>query len=121
MLEFYKQSWPKARKYHACEFCAQKIHRGEKYSYESGKYDGDVFTRKLCLVCKNILDEFCRESGESEFEWSWITDWLSDFYCYDCEHGIKGKDDCKMQPQDCPLIRKNFEHKEGAKNANPAN
>lgn len=80
-----------------------------------------MFVRKLCLVCKNILDEFGRESGESEFDWWNVTDWLSDFYCYDCEHETKGKDDCEMQPQNCPLIRKNFESKEDTRNADIAN
>ncbi len=47
MMEFYNQSLPKARKDHVCEFCGKKIHKGEKYSYESGKYDGDMFVRKL--------------------------------------------------------------------------
>lgn len=121
MLEFYNKSQPKARKDHVCEFCGQAIRKGEKYSYETGKYEGEIFARKLCLVCKNILDEFGRDSGESEFEWYWITDWLSDFFCYDCEHGTKGKDDCEMQPQNCPLIRSKFETKEYTQNANPAN
>lgn len=121
MLEFYNQSKPKARKDHVCEFCGQAIRKGEKYSYETGKYEGEMFARKLCLVCKNILDNFCNESGDEEFSWDWITDWLCDLYCYDCEHGTKGKDDCEMQPQNCPLIRKKFEPKEDTQNANPAN
>ncbi|EOS47185.1 hypothetical protein C810_01501 [Lachnospiraceae bacterium A2] len=121
MLEFYNQSKPKARKDHVCEFCIQTIRKGEKYSYETGKYEGEMFVRKLCLVCKNILDKFCNESGDEEFSWDWITDWLCDLYCYDCEHGTKGKGDCEMQPQNCPLIRSKFETKECTQNANPAN
>lgn len=121
MLEFYNQSQPKARKGHVCEFCGQTIHRGEKYSYESGKYEGDVFVRKLCLACKNILAGFCGDSEEEEFDWWCVTDWLRDWHCCDCEHGINGNDDCEVRPQNCPLIRKRFDPKEGAQNANSAN
>lgn len=121
MLEFYNQSQPKARKDHVCEFCGQKIHKGEVYSYETGKYDGDMFARKLCLACYNILNGFCRDSGEEEFDWWCVTDWLRDLYCCDCEHGANRDDDCETQPQNCPLIRKKFEPKEDAQNANNAN
>lgn len=115
MMEFYNQSLPKARKDHVCEFCGQKIRKGDVYSYETGKYDGDMFVRKLCLVCKNILDEFCRESREDGFSWDEITDWLSDLYCHDCKHGRNQKDDCKFKPQNCPLIKKNFDKEEAEK------
>lgn len=112
MLEFYNQSQPKARKDHVCEYCEQKIHKREIYSYETGKYDGDMFVRKLCLTCKNILDGFCRDSGEEEFDWWCVTDWLRDLYCCDCGHGTNRYDDCEMQPQNCLIIRKKFEPKE---------
>lgn len=108
MFEFYKKEKPKARKEHICEYCGQKIHKGETYSCETGKYDGDMFVRKLCLTCENILDEFCKENREEELSWVWISDWLADFFCYDCKHGSRGDDDCEMQPHNCPLMRKRF-------------
>ena len=121
MLDFYNKSKPKARKDHICEYCGQTIRKGEVYSYETGKYDGDMFTRKLCLVCENILCEFLNENGYDEFFWDWITEWLIDDYCYDCEHGIKEKDDCEHCSSNCPLIREKFKPKEGTENANPTN
>ena len=121
MLDFYNKSYPKARKDHVCEYCGQKISRGEIYSCETGKYDGDMFTRKLCLACENILKEFGNESGGNEFDWDWVSDWLHDTYCHDCEHGIKEKDDCEYHACNCPLIREIFKPKEDTENANPAN
>lgn len=121
MLDFYNKSNPKARKDHVCEYCGKTIHKGEIYSYETGKYDGDMFARKLCLVCENILDAFIKEVDADEFDWWEINDWLRDLYCYNCEHRADGKDGCEIQPQNCHIIRKRFHPKEDTENANPAN
>ena len=121
MMDFYNKTKPKARKDHVCEYCGQTIHKGEIYSYETGKYDGDMFVRKLCLVCENILKEYCEQEGYGEFDWEYISEWLSDGFCCDCEHGTKGKDDCEHYASNCPLIREKFAPKEDAENANPAN
>lgn len=110
-IDFYNHTYPKARKEHKCEYCGKKIEIGQKYSYETGKYDGDMFSRKLCLTCENILAEYCKSKGYGEFDWWAVSDWLSDLYCYDCEHGTKGKDDCECIAQKCSLIRDNFEPK----------
>lgn len=108
MMEFYKQSWSRARKEHICEFCGQSIHKGETYSYETGKYDGDLFVRKLHRTCKNILDEFCRDNGENEFSWDWVSEWLGDLFCPSCEQGSGGEDRCRLWPQNCPMVREKF-------------
>lgn len=42
MLEFFNQTYPKAKKEHTCDLCNQKIAVGEKYSRFTGKYDGDM-------------------------------------------------------------------------------
>lgn len=110
-MEFYNLSYPRARKEHICEYCEQKIHKGEIYSYETGKYEGDMFVRKLCCTCKNILDLFLWDSSEEEFDWWCVTDWLSDLYCHDCKHGTNADNDCKITTYNCPLIRKKFEPK----------
>lgn len=47
MLEFYSSYIRTARKPHKCEYCQKDIMIGEKYSYESGKFEGDFFTRTL--------------------------------------------------------------------------
>jgi len=85
MLEFYTSRIPIARKEHECELCGGKINKGERYSYESGKYDGGFFVRKLHLDCYNILDEYCREV-DCEFDYDLITDWWRDWHCNKCKY-----------------------------------
>ena len=58
MLEFYNSYIRTARKAHKCEYCEKEIMVGEKYGYESGKFEGDFFTRKLCIPCRKMLDAY---------------------------------------------------------------
>ena len=84
MSDFNEQRIVTARKVHNCEFCKKQIQPGERYSYESGAFEGDFYTRKLCPECFDMLDTFCKENGYGEFSWDWVTDWLHDLYCHDC-------------------------------------
>lgn len=106
MMDFYSQTYPIARKEHKCEFCHCTIPKGKRYSYETGKYDGEMFTRKLCPECNGILADYCNEHGYEEFDWWGITDWLSDTYCYDCPN----KDSCNITPEKCEVIKGEFPH-----------
>lgn len=109
-LEFYNATTPKARKEYKCEYCNQIIPIGEKHSHETGKYDGDMFSRRLDFTCYNIMSEYCNINSEDEFTWDGIDDWLQDKYCYDCKHGIREEDDCDQERiAKCQLIRKNFD------------
>lgn len=106
MMDFYNQKHVRARKSHKCEFCGKEIVTGETYSYESGKFDGDFFVRKLCETCFTMLADFIDYTGEDEFQWDWIQEWLHDEYC---------KDDCKdkceysfSKVQCCPIVREKF-------------
>lgn len=121
MLDFYNRSNPKARKDHVCEYCGKTIHKGETYSYETGKYDGDMFARKLCLVCENILGTFIKDLDDDGFDWWEVDNWLRDYYYCNCEHERNQKNDCKIHARNCPFIREKFTPKEDTENANPAN
>ena len=112
MMDFYNNTHPKARKVHKCEYCNKEIAKDEKYSSESGKFNGDFFTRKLCFVCSKIFSEFCSESSEDEFDWWEVDDWLRERYCHNCEHSQSENDDCEYEFAQCPKIRKDFESEE---------
>lgn len=104
MIECYNINFPVSRKIHKCEYCDQKIKIGEKYSYESWKDNGEFFNRKLCLICKNILEDYCTRNMKNECEWDCIDDWLRDIYCLDCSDFRK----CTHMVPTCPIIRSNY-------------
>jgi hypothetical protein len=106
MLDFYSHEYPVARKIHKCEFCHCNIPRGQRYSYESGKYDGDFFVRKLCPECNAILSDYCDEYSYDEFEWTDISDWLKDRYCYDCPK----KYECDAMAERCEIVKDKYPH-----------
>lgn len=104
MLELYSHTYPVARKGHECEFCHCVIPKGKRYSYESGKFDGDMFTRKLCPECNGMLHDYYEENRDEEFDWCAVSDWLSDTYCYGCPNC----EECNVIPEQCDIIRGNF-------------
>ncbi len=56
--EFFDVTFPVARKSHKCSECGRKIVPGEKYEYTRGKFDGDFWQEKTCLICAEIADAF---------------------------------------------------------------
>lgn len=84
-MEFYDRRTPISRKERACEMCGQKIMPGERYIYESGKFDGEFFTRSLHTECFNVLSDFCEEVN-NEFSWGEIAWWWRDTRCDKCKH-----------------------------------
>ena len=109
MFEFYKSTFPIAKKTHYCESCGKQIEVGEKYSYESGVFDG-FFTRKLCLPCKKMLEWYICSRQEEEFEWFGVSDDLRDEYCSKCTFANWKECIHSTCPQRCEYIRKTFEN-----------
>lgn len=108
MLEFYNSFIRKARKPHKCEYCEKEIAAGEKYSYESGKFEGDFFTRTLCIPCNKILASYMRSSVDDTFDWWQVTDFLFDTHCNElCGQDIR-QQDCSKVPERCEKIRAKF-------------
>ena len=55
-MEFYNEKFQKAKKPHKCDCCFKTIEIGERYCYQSGKYDGDFFTRAWCRDCDDVCE-----------------------------------------------------------------
>lgn len=56
-----------ARKDHRCHECGAVICRGERYTYVSGKWDGDFDAFKICRACDDLrarCDLACSPYGE---------------------------------------------------------
>ena len=97
MIECYTSEYPKARREHSCEFCKGRIQKGEKYSYEKWKSDGEFFTSKLCIPCDNMVKEYCGETGNTEYSLDDVEDFLAEEHCRGCNNS----DDCLKIPQRC--------------------
>lgn len=111
MLEFYNSYIRTARKSHKCEYCQKEIMVGEKYSYESGKFDGDFFTRYLCVLCYKILNAYMYDADDDIFDWRDVSDFLSQNYCDKLCRQEK-RHDCDKPPQCCEKIRRAVLEKE---------
>lgn len=105
-MDFYNRTTPKARKEYKCEYCNKPIHIGQIHSYETGKYDGDMFGRRLHFPCYKMMQTYCRNNREDEFTWDAVDDWLHDEYCYACDK----YEDCGYgKMRSCPKNLKDFE------------
>lgn len=61
--EFQTTEEVKARKDHRCIECREPILKGQTYQRHSGKFDGDIFCDKRCLMCAEILAGFNCDGG----------------------------------------------------------
>lgn len=84
MLDFYSDKTVKAKKEHKCSLCGQKIEAGESYRRYSGKYDGEFFDQCFHENCTEILDKFCRDQQDEEYQQEWVAGWLYGWVCDDC-------------------------------------
>lgn len=107
-MEFYNETFPVAKKEHTCEMCGEVIHIGEQYSREVGKYEGELFTRKLHQKCKSILTDFIDDTGADEFDYDEIKQWWHDTYCYKCKsyyhtcESVMADGYCETSSVNCP-------------------
>lgn len=114
MMEFFNGRYHVARKEHTCEACQQKIRVGEKYEYESGKFEDQFFDRRYHMSCSEIMQEFCFESDDSAFTYDEVSDWWQDKYCYQCAlwYDNGGECECDMDKRIwCTKFKKGAENK----------
>lgn len=102
--DFYTETHPIARKEHKCWICGETIHRGERYSRESGKYDGVFHDDAVCASCHVYRDEYLEESGYGEYDVWEITDYLHDYFCRKhCD-----PDACENDELTCQKIKEHY-------------
>lgn len=61
--EFYRVSFPVARKDHTCQECGRKIAFGEKYHAAAGKSEGTMWTAKVCVHCQVAAGWLAKNCG----------------------------------------------------------
>lgn len=95
-MEFFNDTRNVARKPHKCEACGRTIEAGELYRRQSGKWEGDFFTRAWCCDCEAIMEYYFEHIAmESEFDYWEVQDEIADRFCHACPHGGNGDDDCE--------------------------
>ena len=100
-MEFYRRTVPRSRTTHKCEGCGNPIEVGEKYSCESGKWDGDFFARLMHLDCYEAMNDILDAQGDNEFTWDSLAEWWRDEKCCECKHRYlpcKPDDRCPAKP-----------------------
>jgi len=101
MCDFCTQRELHARKEYACSLCGRKILTGEQYVRFSGKYDGRMFDYKHHATCDKLITEYCRWSGEIEYDTDSVVDMVTERVCYNCNHYNEDMDD--FEAIDCCL------------------
>jgi len=71
MLEFFSEATVKGRKLHRCDACHTPIVKGEFHVSMSGKFDGDFFTTRNHLDCRQVECELANIHGLSGGE-EWL-------------------------------------------------
>ena len=107
-MEFFTSKIVTAKRQHTCEACGTTIAIGEKYRKETGKWEGDFFSRAWCSDCSNIMDYyFDFLTTECEFDYWEVQDNICEKFCYPCKHGMENDDDCPQEYDfwHCPSIQ----------------
>ena len=87
--EFYDEKTRKARKPHRCCECGKTIQSGERYHYAAGKFEGDLFTQKTCLLCDEIRRHFYCDGWTFCSLWDDIVEQLFSYsFRFECLQGL---------------------------------
>lgn len=102
--DFYTEAHPVAHKEHRCWICGETIRKGERYSRESGKFDGRFIDDCVCAKCHVYREEYLEKFGYGEYDVWEITDYLRDYFCKKhCD-----LDYCEEDQLTCPRIKSNY-------------
>lgn len=105
MMEFFSEEHPIARKRHRCEACNRFIAPGDRYCRQSGKWEGDFFSRAWCSDCESVMNYyFDYIATESEFDYWCVEDSVAERICCDCSHSGYEDDDCRESIWHCERV-----------------
>jgi hypothetical protein len=100
-MDFTDSKIVKANKDHKCEFCTETITKGTKCEFNSGKFDGNMFSYYMCDRCVNFINthkEVREDISQWGFEYGDYESWL-DWY------GIKNNEEKLMTNEE---LKKSF-------------
>ena len=89
MPEFCHVSTVKARKPHRCYECRREIRPREEYERTTGKWDGEIFSFRCCLLCVEIRKKFyCNGGGVFGSLWDDMVAEAFPVLTFDCLEGL---------------------------------
>lgn len=94
-----------ARKKHKCDWCMEKINKGEKYNYQAFIFDGEFYEWRSHLACNRVVsaiwDYVDPDEGMSSEEFDeGCADVCREFICLDC-HEWNKEDGCEKDKLYC--------------------
>ena len=105
MMEFYVEFEHKARKMHKCEVCNKTIYPGTEYVRQTGKFDGEFFTRAWHKDCSKVMRyHFDFLSCGDEFDYDDVYYDLQDDLCRSCALSHWENDACNEDLWHCGRI-----------------
>jgi len=104
MLDCYTMERHKARKDYACSLCSGAIQKGQPYMRYKGRLNsGEFFDFKYHPACQRLIDTFCSETGECEYDAESVSEWIDDEVCKNlCD--IETRDDCFFSAMNCEKV-----------------
>lgn len=110
MIEFSTYREPKAKKTHVCSLCGGAINVGEKYVRFSGKDGKFMFDTKLHLPCSVLIEKYCENIEQNEYDNDAVIDWVKKIACSGCKYFEDDNDDppCNASIFECDRVRNYF-------------
>jgi hypothetical protein len=68
MTDFGDTTWPKGAKDHRCEWCGEKIPKGETHARFVGKWDGEFQNWRMHRDCFEATDKDDLSEGFTPYE-----------------------------------------------------
>nr|DAQ93470.1 MAG TPA: hypothetical protein [Caudoviricetes sp.] len=77
-----------ARKEHVCNFCSEKIKKGEKYNTQTIKDDSEIYTWKAHLTCLMVVRDAGYDDSltQDDFRRVVMEDYALQGKCLGCPH-----------------------------------
>jgi len=80
-METLRYTKPKARKEHVCDFCYDKINKGEVYNSQTNTYDGDIYTWKTHNKCSEIASKLkMYDDADEGVSGDMFIEYINDYY-----------------------------------------
>lgn len=95
-----------ARKEHICNFCSQKIRKGERYNIQIIKDNGEIYTWKAHLTCLMVARDADYDDGltEDDFRRIVMEDYAQQGKCLGCPHKDDKCAECSHSRSAFPML-----------------